>query len=98
MPTIPSMPKTTATQSEPTHSTGKSTNALLQELVDMKKEEMHRNKRHRMLIFFLITLPTAALVLLSIYASWTLLQSFSGILGDTSGLGLDDALKLIENL
>ncbi len=48
---------------------------LLQELIDLKKEEMRRAKNARILHFIFSTLPLTLILLFSVWGSWVLYES-----------------------
>lgn len=52
-----------------------STEALLQELIDLKKEEMRRTRHYRVTRIVLGTLPTLIFLGLTIWGSYVLYQS-----------------------
>lgn len=51
------------------------TEELLQELISLQKEEMHRNLRDRRLRFYLHTLPTYLFIIVSIFSVWWIYES-----------------------
>ncbi len=59
---------------------------LLQELVNLKKEEMRRTKNYRLMKFIWGTLPVLIFLVLSIWGSVALYQSFSEALQNNPSL------------
>jgi hypothetical protein len=60
--------------------------ALLQELVNIHKDEAKRAQQHRWLKFVFGTLPVFALIAFSIWSGFVMLEQFSAFLEEAPGL------------
>ena len=59
---------------------------LLQELVTLKKEEMRRTRRYRIMKFVWSTVPLLIFLILSIWGSFALYESISSFMQDNPSL------------
>ena len=62
------------------------TEELLQQLIDLQKEEMRRTKNYRLTKFLMGTLPMLIILILSIWGSIALFHSFSDALQNNPSL------------
>lgn len=63
-----------------------STEALLQELIDLQKEEMKRTRHYRITRIVLGTLPTVIFLILTVWGTWALYQSLVPTLQNLPGI------------
>lgn len=62
------------------------TEELLQQLIDLQKEEMRRTRNYRLTKFLLGTLPLLIVLILSIWGSVALFNSFNEVLQNNPSL------------
>ncbi|MEK9166753.1 MAG: hypothetical protein AAB836_00470 [Patescibacteria group bacterium] len=74
------------------------TEELLQELVDMQRKEFKRMKTARILHFIFVTLPTLALILISIVGSVILFQKTEELLKNFPQSAQEYQKSFFENL
>lgn len=68
------------------------TEELLQELITLQKEEMQRNRRDRQLRFYLHTLPTFLIILVSILSVWWVYEATQTALENMAELDSGDLM------
>lgn len=72
------------------------TDELLQELITLQKEEMHRNLRDRRLRFYLVTLPTFIIIIGSVVSLWGLYEFSKIALENFSNSNTGDLLQYFQ--